>query len=100
MVYKTIIYVKEPPVATITLNRPDKLNAINDIMLDEIEASLGEAEGDDEIRYVVLKGAGRCFSVGQDLSGEGTDEVMPPDPRSKSPLNPMFRADDRLETIF
>ncbi|MDY7031811.1 MAG: enoyl-CoA hydratase/isomerase family protein, partial [Thermodesulfobacteriota bacterium] len=74
----------------------EKLNAINDLMLDEIEAALNEAETDDDMRYVIMKGAGRCFSVGQDLSGEGTDEVMPPDPRLRSPLTPLFKTDARL----
>ncbi len=96
MAYENVIYEKEPPIATITLNRPQKLNAINDLMLGEIEEALGEAEADGEIRYVVIKGAGRCFSVGQDLSGEGTSAIMPPDPRLRSPLASIFRADVRL----
>ena len=96
MAYKTIIYEKATPIGIITLNRPDKLNALNDLMLDEIEAALGEAEQEDETRYVVLKGAGRCFSVGQDLCGEGTTMVMPPDPRLRSPLTPIFRTDAKL----
>lgn len=96
MNYETVMYDKSAPVATITLNRPQKLNAINDLLLIEIESALGQAEEDDDIRYVVLKGAGRCFSVGQDLSGEGTDEVMPPDPRLRSSLTPVFKAGARV----
>jgi len=100
MNYENIEYELKDRVGIITLNRPEKLNAINDLMVDEIEAALCEAEGDDEIRYVILKGAGRCFSVGQDLSGEGTAEVMPPDPRLKSPLTPIFRTDAQLMRMW
>ena len=96
MAYRTIIYDKEAPIATITLNRPEKLNAINDLMLREIEAALDEADSDDEIRFVIIKGAGRCFSVGQDLSGEGTSEIMAPDPRLKVSLTPIFKQDAKL----
>jgi len=96
MAYQTIIYDKEVPLATITLNRPEKLNAINDLMLREIEVALDEADSDDEIRFAVIKGAGRCFSVGQDLSGEGTSEIMTPDPRLKAPLTPLFKQDAKL----
>ncbi len=96
MAYQTIIYDKEAPIAGITLNRPQKLNAMNDLMFREIEAALDEANSDSEIRFVVIKGAGRCFSVGQDLSGEGTLEIMPPDPRLKSPLTPIFTQDANL----
>ena len=96
MSYQTIIYDKEVPVSTITLNRPEKLNAINDLMFREIELALDDADSDNEIRYVIIKGAGRCFSVGQDLSGEGTSEIMPPDPRTKTPLTPIFKQDTKL----
>lgn len=96
MTYKTILYEKTKPVATIVLNRPEKLNAINDLMLREVEAALEEAEEDDDVRYIVFRGAGRCFSVGQDLSGEGTDEIMPPDPRERPFLTPIFKQDIQL----
>lgn len=94
--YQTIIYEKEAPIARITMSRPQKLNAINDLMFREIEAALDEADSDGEIRFVVIKGAGRCFSMGQDLSGEGTAEIVPPDPRLKSPLTPIFKQDAEL----
>lgn len=75
-----MLYEKDNAIARITLNRPEKLNAINDALLKELEAALDRAEKDAEVRFVVIQGAGRAFSVGQDLSGEGTSEVMPPDP--------------------
>ncbi|HET6629522.1 MAG TPA: enoyl-CoA hydratase/isomerase family protein [Woeseiaceae bacterium] len=54
-------------IALITLNRPDKLNAINRAMLDELEQALDTAEADDRVRAIVLCGEGRAFSAGFDL---------------------------------
>jgi enoyl-CoA hydratase len=64
-------------VAVLTLNRPDKLNAINVAMLDELTRALDAAEADDAVRVVVVAGAGKAFSAGFDLdmgTGDG-----PPD---------------------
>jgi 2-(1,2-epoxy-1,2-dihydrophenyl)acetyl-CoA isomerase len=57
-------------VATITLNRPDKLNAITDAMWDELGAHLDRCSRDANIRSVILTGAGRGFCAGADISGE------------------------------
>ncbi len=70
MAYKDIIY--EPrymdSVARITLNRPEKLNALGARLLDELFAALAEAEDDDEVKVVVIRGAGRAFCAGYDLN--------------------------------
>ena len=68
MVYETILFEVENGVATITLNRPDKLNAFNDQMINETTAAFKQAGRDNAIRCVVLTGNGRAFSSGQDLS--------------------------------
>jgi len=68
--YKTILYEKKPPIAYVTLNRPEKLNAISADMRFELRDALGDAGWDDPaIRVIVIKGAGRGFSAGWDLSG-------------------------------
>jgi enoyl-CoA hydratase len=63
----TVRYEKRGPVGHIELNRPEKLNAINREMLDELVAALDKAGTDENIRAVVLSGAGRAFSAGFDL---------------------------------
>ena len=104
MKYRNVLLKIEGAVATITLNRPEKLNAINDEMFRELSAALDEVRQDGDSLVVVIKGAGRAFSAGQDLSGVGTDEVMPPNPRSKAYLYNMFATEMqnqwRWQTIF
>jgi len=65
--FESILYEKAPPRATITLNRPDVLNAFDFRMLREIARACEDASWDDEIRVVVVTGAGRAFCVGADL---------------------------------
>lgn len=60
-------------VATITLNRPDKLNAFTDEMLQNLVHTIDECEADDQIRAVVLTGNGRGFSAGGDVTAMGAD---------------------------
>jgi len=67
MKVETIIYEKEGPLAWITLNRPEKLNAITQSMAAEILLATDKAQCDDEVRIIILKGAGRAFSAGFDL---------------------------------
>ncbi len=68
--YQTILYQKQRKGVLITLNRPNALNAMNQEMMNELDAALAEAEKDAEIRAVVITGAGGAFSVGEDISGD------------------------------
>jgi enoyl-CoA hydratase/carnithine racemase len=65
--FAQILYDKSGHVATVTLNRPKKLNAYSEIMVHEILAALGDARDDDEIRAVIVTGAGRGFCSGGDI---------------------------------
>jgi enoyl-CoA hydratase len=72
MAYETILYSLDGAIATITLNRPEQLNTIVPPMPDEIEAAIAAATADDDVRVIVLRGAGRSFCAGYDFSGGGT----------------------------
>jgi enoyl-CoA hydratase/carnithine racemase len=65
--FERVVYEKEPPRATIRLNRPEVLNAFDFPTLREIARACEDASWDDEIRVVVLTGTGRAFCVGADL---------------------------------
>ena len=75
MKYKTIVVEKADGVATITLNRPEKLNAVNIEMRLEFLKALDELEIDDEVRVVIVTGAGRAFCAGADISTFEADPV-------------------------
>ncbi len=67
MEYPDIIYTKEGHIAVITLNRPDRLNAISEAMIDSVQRALQDAGSDEEIRVIIVTGAGRGFCAGLDL---------------------------------
>ncbi len=71
MEYTQIIYSVDEHIATITLNRPDQLNAFTGTMMRELVAAFDEIDADDEVRVVIVTGAGRGFCAGADLSGGG-----------------------------
>lgn len=71
MAHEEILYSVDGPVATITLHRPDKLNAFTNRMLKEIIAAFDASDADDDVRAVVVTGSGRAFCAGADLSGGG-----------------------------
>jgi enoyl-CoA hydratase len=70
-----------PDVAIITLNRPEKLNAMNIDLVDGLHDALDEVDADNGIRVAILTGAGRGFCAGADLSGfgpvPGADDLGP-----------------------
>lgn len=82
-------------VATITLDRPDRLNTVVPALIDDLEAALDRAEGDPEARVVRLRGAGRAFCAGYDI--EWGAEIMR-DSEGDAPWDPM--ADHRMMRRF
>ena len=69
MDFETILYAVEGPLATVTLNRPERLNTIVPPMPDEFEQAITAATRDDAVKVIVVRGAGRSFCAGYDFGG-------------------------------
>ncbi len=65
-----VLYETSNQIATITLNRPEKLNAMNSEVVEQLTARIAEAGADDSVKVVLIAGAGRAFSAGFDLNDE------------------------------
>jgi 2-(1,2-epoxy-1,2-dihydrophenyl)acetyl-CoA isomerase len=93
----TVLITREGGITRLTLNRPDKLNAFTEGMHAELKAALIAANGEEHCRVVVLTGAGRAFSAGQDLAevaggADGAHAAPVPAPRMDTAT--------RLETLY
>jgi enoyl-CoA hydratase len=64
-----LVIEREPPIATVLLNRPKQLNALSDELMDELVAALRELDADAEIHCIVLGGSERAFAAGADIGG-------------------------------
>ncbi len=74
MAYETVLYEVADQIATITLNRPAKMNSYTPQMGHEISESIMEAEGDPNVRVIIMTGAGdRAFCAGADIGGFAKD---------------------------
>ncbi len=89
MAYEQIKYDVQDNILTITLNRPDKMNAFTNIMMDELIAAFDAADADDDVRAIIVTGAGRAFCAGADLSeGGATFDRAARSDRKTAPLRP------------
>src|SRR5260221_1068876 len=73
-----LIFEKSDGIATITLNRPEKLNAFTDDMLGECLSALEECRKSEDIRVIVIAGTGRAFTTGGDVDGFSASASKPP----------------------
>lgn len=71
MSYSTILYEVEEQILTITLNRPEAMNAFNRTMMAEMIDACDRADADDDVKAIIVTGAGRAFCAGADLAGGG-----------------------------
>jgi 2-(1,2-epoxy-1,2-dihydrophenyl)acetyl-CoA isomerase len=93
--YETILFRREGPVATVTFNRPEKRNALTIQFFTEFLDALGVVEEDDEIRVLVIAGAGPAFCAGRDFS-----EATKADPKSGARYGRLnLEARDRLRRL-
>jgi enoyl-CoA hydratase len=86
---------RDGSVLTLTLDRPDRLNALSEDLADALAEALERAASDDAVRVVVLRGAGRAFCAGADISPD--DEAAPLDVRALDRANRIVRAIVRLD---
>ena len=93
MPYDTVLYETAEKIATITLNRPERMNAWNATMAEELSNALREAAADDDVRAIIITGAGRGFCAGADLQGgsstfSGRDETGAREGRNADNVHP------------
>jgi enoyl-CoA hydratase/carnithine racemase len=87
MDFEQIRYEVADGVLTITLNRPDRLNAFTETMMNELIAAFDAADADDDVRAVIVTGEGRGFCAGADLAAGGetlTGRSAPPPATSRA----------------
>ena len=94
--YRDLIYEVREQIALITLNRPDRLNAFSTDMLRSMASAINQAAEDDEVRAVVLTGAGRGFCSGHDVSSEEKPASDNQQPRSAAAIRNNLR---RIHTV-
>ena len=96
MSFEYIIYERKGPIAYITLNRPEKLNALNDGLMTEFREAMGVVQADTEVRALIITGAGRAFSSGFDI--EKSNHSI--DPMSSTPDAWRTRLQGLVETFM
>ncbi len=99
---QTVQYAVDAGIATVTLNRPEKMNAYTPRMRDELIAVFDETDADDAVRVVIVTGAGKAFCAGADLSrgGETFDYAAQSNPQRESMrVGDVYRDGGGLQTL-
>jgi enoyl-CoA hydratase/carnithine racemase len=91
MGYETLLTDTRDGIMTLTLNRPERLNAFTDTMARELIAAFDEADADDAVRVVIVTGAGRAFCAGADLGSGGDTFDRAAHGRGDDPADPRNR---------
>lgn len=84
MSYKDLIYGVEDKIATITLNRPDRMNALSRNLEAELHHAFDESDADATVKVIILTGNGRAFCAGRDQGAATADGTRTSDPKGKS----------------
>jgi 2-(1,2-epoxy-1,2-dihydrophenyl)acetyl-CoA isomerase len=95
----SVLLTRDGPVATLTLNRPDAFNALNEAMVDALLARAAEVAADDTLRVVVLRGSGRHFMVGGDIRFFASTAGQPPAQRQSGHQRLIERINGALEQL-
>ncbi len=98
--YKNIRYEVDGPVLTITLDRPDVLNALSPALEREFHEALDRAKADDTVRSIIVTGAGRAFSAGYDISGDSDRSRLPTSAHLKSWWDSSMRNPDMMMNLM
>ena len=80
--FENVLVDVEGPVATITLNRPEKLNALSEGLRSDLHSALAELNPGDSVRVIRIRGAGRAFCAGYDITPDDNDFQFVPSRRS------------------
>ena len=84
MSYKDLLYGVEDKIATVTLNRPERMNALTPGLMKELHSAFDEADGDRKVKVIILTGMGAAFCAGFDQGPPAGGGTRSTDPRGKS----------------
>ncbi|MBI2906595.1 MAG: enoyl-CoA hydratase/isomerase family protein [Chloroflexi bacterium] len=100
MAYQDIIYEKDGRIGRLILNRPEKRNLLSWRCMDEIMDALRTAISDEQVRVIIIKGAGLCFSAGHDIGEVGLDIGLAPGAKRRPSVRVLMRREERHLSAF